>query len=75
MTVDVKKELGDKMRLISSNVTLDDKKAAIEKFDKVRATIASYLEGDVKDVDFGIELLEFFHGRIKERLDRINAIA
>lgn len=68
-------ELAEKLKEVSPMVTVEDRKEACAKFLKSRFTIFKYLAGEVRNADFGLELLEFFHGRIADRAERLKAIA
>jgi hypothetical protein len=71
----MKKEMAEKLKAVAPSVTVEDRKEACVKFLKSHATISHYLSGDVRNMDLGLSLLEFFHGRINERGERLNAIA
>lgn len=80
MVTDVKKELAKKLKAISEQITSEDKKLAREKFELSDATISFYLNGNGKDgrgtnLDTGLALLEFFHEKINERIERLKALA
>jgi hypothetical protein len=73
--IPVKEELSKKLKEVAPSVTVEDRKEACTKFLRSHATISHYLSGVVRNEDFGLNLLEFFHGRINEREERLKAIA
>lgn len=56
-----------KLVAISENVVSDDRKAAEKEFDVSYFTVHRYLKGQVKNIDLGVRLYEFFNERIEKR--------
>lgn len=71
----LKTEIAEKLKSLAESISGDDRKEACEKYSKSHVTISNYLSGKVANEDFGLELLEFFHGRINDRAERLKAIA
>lgn len=56
-----------KMKGISENVLGDDRKEAMEVLEVGYWTIHRYLKGDVKNLDLGVKMYEFFQNKIDNR--------
>lgn len=70
-----KELLINRLQTMDKELTPDDRKEAERALDLSRVTIDKYLGGDVPNVDLGIKIYEFFAGRIKEKIEKIKAIA
>lgn len=75
MTESAKELLDEKFAQIRDEVTADDRKAATETLNLSDVTIHKYLNGKGTNPDLGIRIYEFFLGKIRERIERLKAIA
>lgn len=52
---------------VKPDVTAEDRAEAVKETGCTKATISKYLNGQVKDNDTGVTLLNFFRNRIAKR--------
>lgn len=67
-----KEIIGKALKELKPNVTAEDRKAYMLEYGCTPGSIVWYLNGDVKDADTGVQILEFFSKRIAERNEKIN---
>lgn len=66
--------LAEKLMAIKRDITQKDRNEAVLELETNHVTITKYLKGDVPKPDFGLKLYEFFHGKVRGRIDQINAV-
>lgn len=70
----IKELLADKLASLSNNVSVEEKDEAIETLNISRSTLIRYLSGDkdkIAKVDKATELIQFFSGKVKSRIQKI----
>lgn len=67
-----KTECAKKLKKIAPQVTAQDRKDAVIKFQKSYVTISRYLTGRVGEIETGLGLLKFFYAAIEKRRDELN---
>jgi len=61
----------EKLKEIHQNISPKDRDDAQEAFGRTERTIIRYLQGQVANVDFGIQLYDFFKKRIEQRQEML----
>lgn len=67
-----KAECAKKLKKIAPQVTAQDRKDAVIKFDLSYITISRYLTGKIGEVDTALNVLEFFDTAIKKRKGKLD---
>lgn len=75
MEISPKELLIEKFAQIRAEITAEDRKEAVSTIGVSDVTIHKYLSGEGPNPDLGIRIYEFFLGKIRERLERLKAIA
>lgn len=70
-----KELISKKLTSLRPELTTSDFKEATNTLKLSRPTLDKYLVGEGTNADQGLRIYEFFHGRIKERIQRLKAIA
>lgn len=66
------KKCKEKFSSISGMVISDDRAEAVKHFGKNYWTIHRYVNGEVKNLEFGVKLYEFLNARIEARKAALN---
>lgn len=70
----IKELLAEKLLTLSDSISVEEKEEAIETLNISRSTLLRYLSGDkekIAKVDKATELIQFFSGKIKNRIEKI----
>lgn len=67
MALTQKQKIGKVLQGLRENVTADDRKEYMDKFNRNKNTTSGYLNGTVYDIKTGMEMIEFFTARITAR--------
>ncbi len=55
------------LKQLRTNITAQDKEAAIQGLELGEATVTRYLNGEAKKIETALDLIKFFRGRIADR--------
>lgn len=74
-TESAKELVNTRLKGLKDEITAEDRKEAEETLELSSPTLYKYLNGDGPNPDLGIKMYEFFIGRIRQRIQRLKAIA
>jgi hypothetical protein len=74
--VESAKELvNERLKGLKDEITAEDRREAEDTLELSGPTLHKYLNGEGPNPDLGIKMYEFFIGRIRQRIERLKAIA
>lgn len=68
---DVKTVCAEKLEVLSKNITSAEKIESLDIVGISRPTLDKYLNGDIVKIETATKLIQFFTGKVKDRLNEL----